>query len=115
MAHARQNELKTGGSETVIALLAAHREPEATPEDQAPVRAAHRYLSNRCGTLDYAAALAAELPIGSGLIESAHKHVLQKRLKIPGAAWLPESIEAIAQLRILRANDRWDELWPLAA
>ena len=46
---------------------------------------------------------------------SAHKHVLQKRLKISGAAWLPESIEAIAQLRILRANGRWDELWPLAA
>ena len=112
---ARQSELKTGGSEAVIALLAAHREPEATPEDQAPVRAAHRYLSNRRDTLDYAAALAAERPIGSGLIESAHKHVLQKRLKISGAAWLPESIEDIAQLRILRANGRWDELWPLAA
>ncbi len=29
------------------------------------------------------------LPIGSGEIESAHKYIPQKRLKIPGATWHP--------------------------
>ena len=46
------------------------------------------------------------LPIGSGLIEAGHKHVLQARLKISGAAWLPSNAETVAQLRVLRSNDR---------
>ena len=57
---------------------------------------------------------AAGLPIGSGLIEAGHKHVLEARLKISGAAWLPSDAETVAQLRVLRSNDRWSELWPLA-
>ena len=110
-----QKRLKRGASAQVIQELAVHREAAAVADENAPVRAAHRYLSNRPGTLDYASAIAAELPIGSGLIESGHKHVLQARLKIPGAAWLPSNAETMAQLRVLRSNDRWSELWPLAA
>ena len=79
----QQKRLKRGASAQVIKELAAHVEPASTPEDQAPARAAHRYLSNRPETLDYASAIAADLPIGSGLIESGHKHVLQRRLKNP--------------------------------
>lgn len=113
--HTQQKRLKRGGSAQVIAELAAHREAPEVPEEDAPVRAAHRYLGNRPDTLDYAGALAAGLPIGSGLIESGHKHVLQCRLKLPGCAWLASNAESIAQLRVLRANDRWSDLWPLAA
>ena len=46
------------------------------------------------------------LPIGSGLIEAGHKHALEARLKISGAAWLPSNAETMAQLRVLRSNDR---------
>jgi hypothetical protein len=59
--------------------------------------------------------IAAGLPIGSGLIEAGHKHVLQARLGFSGAAWLPSNGETMSQLRVLRSNDRWSELWPLAA
>ena len=110
-----QKRLKRGASAQVIAELAVHREAVQVADENAPVRAAHRYLSNRPDTLDYPAAIAAGLPIGSGLIESGHKHVLQARLKIPGAAWLPAHAETMAQLRVLRSNNRWSEFWPLAA
>ena len=60
-------------------------------------------------------AIAAEVPIGSGLIESGHKHILQARLKLPRSCWLLPIAESMAQLRVLRANDRWSELRPLAA
>ena len=113
--HTQQKRLKRGASAQVIAELAVHREAAEVGDENAPVRAAHRYLGNRPGTLDYPAAIAAGLPIGSGLIESGHKHVLQARLKIPGAAWLLSNAETMAQLRVLRSNDRWSELWPLAA
>ncbi len=52
-----------------------------------------------------------ELPIGSGLIESGHRHVLQARLKKAGAAWLVENADEIANLRVLRANGDWLSLW----
>jgi hypothetical protein len=87
--------LKRAAGTQVIAELAAHREAPQVPDENAPVRAAHRSLSNRSDTLDYAAALAAGLPIGSGLIESGHQHVLQARLKLPGCAWLPPNAESI--------------------
>ncbi len=32
------------------------------------------------------------LPIGSGEIESSHKYIPQKRLKIPGSTWHPDSL-----------------------
>jgi hypothetical protein len=113
--HTQQKRLRRGAHALVIAELATWREPDTVPEENAPVRAAHRYLNNRLETLDYPAALAAGLPIGSGLIESGHKHVLQARLKLSGSSWLQENAEAIAQLRVLRANDRWADLWPIAA
>jgi len=50
-------------------------------------------------------------PIGSGEIESAHKSVPLKRLKIPGAAWHPDSIDPMLSLRILRADDWGDDFW----
>lgn len=50
-------------------------------------------------------------PIGSGEIESAHKSIPQKRLKLPGACWHPDSIDPMLALRILRADDWWDDFW----
>lgn len=107
----QQNRLKRGALDKVISALAQHLEPEDTPEENAPVRHGHRYLSNRTDCLDYPGALKLGLPIGSGLIESGHRHVLQTRLKKPGAAWLIENAERIANLRVLRANDQWQRLW----
>jgi len=95
----------------VIANLEKRLEPSATPEEDAPVRAAWRYLSNRIDYLDYPKALAAGLPIGTGMIESANGHVIQDRLKGRGMAWLPDNAQAIAQARCLCASGRWEQYW----
>ncbi|MDY0092448.1 MAG: hypothetical protein RBT80_07085 [Candidatus Vecturithrix sp.] len=44
-----------------------------------------------------------------GEIESAHRAISQKRLKLPGACWHPDSINSMVVLRILRANEWWDD------
>lgn len=75
------------------------------------MRNGHRYLTNRTDCLDYPRALELGLPIGSGMIESGHRHVLQARLKKAGAAWLLENADHIANLRVLRANRQWLSLW----
>lgn len=107
----QQRRLKRGCCRKVFEELRAHEEPDSAPEESAPVRHALRYLSSRAAQLDYAGALARDLPIGSGLIESGHRHLIQARLKKPGSAWLPASAHAMAQLRVLRANGQWQSLW----
>ena len=52
-------------------------------------------------------AIDAILPIGSGKIESAHRYVLQKRLKLTGAWWTVENANDMLALRIIRVNDDW--------
>jgi hypothetical protein len=93
----------------VLRALTPHLEPETQTE--APVRAAHRYLSGRRDQLDYAGARAAGLPIGSGEIESGHRHLIQQRLKLAGSWWREPNAEAMLGLRVARANQLWDRYW----
>lgn len=103
--------LLEGESAKLITLLENHCEPETKEDELAPVRCAHRYLSNRRDQLNYPRALELGLPVGSGLIESGHRHVLQSRLKRAGSWWSPESLHCMTQLRIAKANGQWNELW----
>jgi hypothetical protein len=109
--HTQQERLRRGEVAKVMASLEENLESEGTPEAEAPVRAGHRYLGNRLDCLDYPRALALGLPIGSGLIESGHRHVLQARLKKAGTAWLQDNADQMAHLRVLRANNQWSSLW----
>lgn len=107
----QQKRLRRGAAPLVVAELAEYLEPPGTPDEEAPVRNAHRYLSNRLDSLDYPLAVKLGLPIGSGMIESGHRHVLHGRLKKPGAAWLHAHADQIAHLRVLRANQQWENFW----
>ncbi len=107
----QKTRLKNNHSAAVLAALGAALEPAAVPDRDAPVRACHRYLSNRLDHLDYQRALALDYPIGSGEIESAHRYVVQQRLKRPGAWWTPDNAEAMLALRVVRANGKWAAYW----
>ncbi len=112
---AQKDALKTGRVDEVVRALAPHREDPEVSDDHAPVRTCHRYLSARKDQLKYREALAEGLPIGSGEIESAHRYVAQKRLKLPGAWWLVEHAEYMLALRINRLNGDWDAYWAAPA
>jgi hypothetical protein len=107
----RKEELKDNRWKDVLEVLKPHLEPDEVPNEQAPVRACFRYIDNRKNQLDYKGALAAGLPIGSGEIESGHRYVFQKRLKLPGGWWKIENLAGMIALRVLRANHGWSEYW----
>jgi hypothetical protein len=107
----QQKRLRGGVAQKVIKSLAEHLEPLGRPDEEAPVRNGHRYLINRLDCLDYPGAVKLGLPIGSGMIESGHRHVLHARLKKAGAAWLKDHADQLAHLRVLRANQQWQSLW----
>jgi hypothetical protein len=107
----QQKRLRRGAVQKVIEALEPHLEPEGTTDEEAPVRNGYRYLNNRLDCLDYPRALRLGLPIGSGMIESGNRHVLQARLKQAGTAWLPDHADRMAHLRVLKANSQWESLW----
>jgi hypothetical protein len=48
------------------------------------------------------------LLIGSGPIESAHRNVIQKRLKLSGQKWSKKGANAIANLRCYKLSNSWN-------
>jgi hypothetical protein len=51
------------------------------------------------------------IPMGSGVVESACRHVVASRLKGPGMRWDETGAEAILHLRTLELSGRWDAFW----
>lgn len=64
-----------------------------------PINDLLRYIENNSDRIDYPRFRALGLPIGSGVIESAHKHVLQVRMKRAGQHWSPARCRRMARLR----------------
>ena len=104
-------ELVNNRLERNPSLLKWDIEPDSVPDKLAVVRAAYRYLFNRPNHLDYKNTLDSNLPIGSGEIESAHRYVIQSRLKLAGSWWTIENAKAMLALRVCRANHNWDAYW----
>lgn len=48
--------------------------------------------------------------IGSGTIESAHRTVVQKRMKQSGQRWSNKGAQNMLNLRVLSMNKQWDKV-----
>ncbi len=62
------------------------------------------YLESNRNRLNYREFLKRGWPIGSGSIESSHKTVLQKRMKLSGMMWSKKNAQRMATLRALRSS-----------
>ena len=69
------------------------------------------YLEKRRDQIRYAEFIAAGLPIGSGIVESANKLVVEARLKGAGMHWERGHVDPMVALRNVVCSDRWDEAW----
>jgi len=75
------------------------------------VRRLIAYLDKYEDAIDYQKFKSLGLPIGDGEVESAHRYVPQKRLNLPGACWHPDNVNPMLSLRVLRADDWWEDFW----
>ena len=69
------------------------------------------YLLKYRHMLRYHEYLAAGLPIATGVIEGACRHLIKDRMDITGARWGLESAEAILKLRSLRSSGDFEAYW----
>jgi len=66
------------------------------------------YLSKNAYRMDYLAYRQRGLLIGSGAIESAHRTVVQKRLKRAGQRWTIPGAQQVINLRVCQMSQRWN-------
>jgi hypothetical protein len=76
-----------------------------------PVVKCASYLVKNARWLHYDRALADGLPIATGVIEGACRHLVQDRMGRTGARWSLTGAEAVLRLRALRASGDFDDYW----
>jgi hypothetical protein len=105
----RLHELKHDGPTGVLAhlhqLQEQHLEMEVLAENLA-------YLEKREAQMHYPEFQQQGWPIGSGMVESGNKLVVEARLKGAGMHWKRENVDPLLALRNIICSDRWTLEWP---
>jgi hypothetical protein len=102
---------KLKAEEPEVVLTALRALPTLTPEAAKVKRTALRYLRQRQEQIRYAAFGEQGVPIGSGIVESAGKLVVEARLKGSGMHWAPANINPLVALRGRLCSGQWEETW----
>ena len=69
------------------------------------------YLLRHASYLHYDQYLKMGLPIATGVIEGACRHLVKDRMELTGARWSLAGAEAVLQLRALRTSGDFEEYW----
>jgi hypothetical protein len=102
-------KLKTTTPEAVLAAIQALPVPRpAALETRTSVLA---YLRARIEQIRYAAFQELGYPIGSGMVESGNKLVVEARMKGAGMHWERENVTPMVALRGVLCSGRWREAW----
>jgi hypothetical protein len=106
-------QLLTGTPGGVFAALRTLPVAAAAQPDQARAQVAESlaYLEARAAQIRYATFRAAGYPIGSGIVESANKLVVEARLKGSGMHWARANVNPMVALRAAVCSDRWAGAW----
>ncbi len=90
--------------DVAVGLRRAATRKQLSQSQRKPVDKAANYIDNNRRRLRYDLALAQGLPIATGVIEGACRHLIKDRMDITGARWGLERAEAILELRSLKIS-----------
>jgi len=76
-----------------------------------PVDTCANYLLKHRPYLRYDDFLARGLPIASGVIEGACRHLIKDRMDLTGARWSLAGAEAVLRLRAIHSSNDFDDYW----
>jgi hypothetical protein len=111
-----RRRLRDGSVDDVLADITAALALEGLDaEARRPLENLLGYLQTHRHHIDYARFKALGLPIGSGMVESACKWLIQQRFKGVGMRWSESGFNSLLHLRLAWVNGRFDELftfWP---
>jgi hypothetical protein len=97
--------LKTKGVHTVMRYI--ENIPKSSKKQTEEYNNLCTYITNNKSKMDYPSYLKQSLLIGSGPIESAHRTVLQKRMKQSGQRWSNKGLSNMIKLRCASMSGYW--------
>ncbi len=110
-----RHRLRRGQSNKVLADIEAALDLEGLPASaHRTLTNLYHYLDKHRDHIDYAKFKEMELPIGSGIVESACKWLIQQRFKGVGMRWSEDGFNHLLHLRLAWVNGRFDALFALA-
>lgn len=68
------------------------------------------YIDNNKERMDYPRYIKDKLLIGSGAVESAHRTLIQSRMKLSGQRWSKAGAQRMLDLRTIRMNNKWHKV-----
>lgn len=106
-----RHRLRHGNPDGVLADLADALELEGLPDTaRDTVLKVHTYLDRHRDHIDYKTYKELGLPIGSGMVESACKWLIQQRFKGVGMRWSEEGFNHLLHLRLAWVNGSFEAL-----
>ena len=103
-----------GGAAAILKQLKSLAKARPWAKDHEEVQRAITYFENqsKAGRMDYAARIAKNEPIGSGVTEAACKVIVKQRLCGSGMKWKESGAAAVLSLRCLsHTSARWTQFW----
>lgn len=108
-----RHKLRHGQEKAVIDELDNLRNLETlSDEAKQTLDNAYQYLKHHKDNIHYQEFKSANLPIGSGIVESACKWLIQQRFKGVGMRWSEKGLNALLCLRVAWVNHRFDDFFP---
>jgi hypothetical protein len=109
-----RHKLRHGEEKEVINELNKVLSSEKLSNEAAQaVRNTYHYLKRHEHHISYQDFKDLGLPIGSGLVESACKWLVQQRFKGVGMRWSEKGLNALLSLRVAWVNQRFDDFFPM--
>lgn len=109
-----RHRLRHGETDVVLNDIAAALELDGLPETaRKALKNLYDYLDTHQHHIQYEKFKELGLPIGSGMVESACKWLIQQRFKGVGMRWSETGFNHLLHLRLAWVNGRFDELFPL--
>jgi hypothetical protein len=109
-----RHRLRHGEANVVLNDIAAALELDGLPETaRKALRNLYEYLNTHQYHIQYQRFKELGLPIGSGMVESACKWLIQQRFKGVGMRWSETGFNHLLHLRLAWVNGRFEELFAL--
>lgn len=103
-AHFALLALRYEGAASLLKLLAEITPPSPTSAEV--LRRERHYFQAHQARMDYPACWAQGLPLGSGAVESAGKHLVQQRMKRAGSRWSDDGAKGVLAVRCRLVSNR---------
>lgn len=106
-----QTKTMLSGATTRLVTRLRELAPTIGMSQKSRLEGVANYFERNLPYMGYDVCLQQGLPIASGVIEGACRHVVKDRMELSGMRWSQHGAEQLLKLRCIHQNGHWDTFW----